>query len=170
MNDSTKFVVTLLAVALVIAVVRVLRRPATSAPANMPQPNTAPPKPINIATIRISPGTFMMGDPADTDPQSDDHVHQVAITKAYLIGKYPVTVAEFSRFVSASESCRKYDRSPWMPARPDNQAHSKSATFRRLWHPAHRPTSENQVNRSCSRPAKRPVLSDNTSLECSNRA
>ncbi|HEY2587151.1 MAG TPA: formylglycine-generating enzyme family protein [Tepidisphaeraceae bacterium] len=57
-------------------------------------------EPIEIETIRIEPGTFMMGDPANTDITSDDHVHQVTLSKPYLIGKYPVTVAQFSQFVS----------------------------------------------------------------------
>jgi formylglycine-generating enzyme required for sulfatase activity len=64
---------------------------------DMPGQNLPPPE-----MIRIEPGTFMIGDPADSDAGTvtDDTPHQVTLSKAYLIGKYPITVAQFSQFVA----------------------------------------------------------------------
>jgi formylglycine-generating enzyme required for sulfatase activity len=50
--------------------------------------------------VRIEPGTFIMGDPAETDITRDDHAHQVTLSRPYQIGKYPVTVAQFTQFVT----------------------------------------------------------------------
>jgi formylglycine-generating enzyme required for sulfatase activity len=107
-NFSIAFVVGLALIVLVAALIWAAARVgAPSGPSNSstakaekPSPATQSSKQIEIETIRIEPGTFKMGDPADTDITSDDYVHEVTLTKPYLIGKYPVTVAQFSRFVS----------------------------------------------------------------------
>jgi len=48
----------------------------------------------------IPAGTFMMGSPeTEQDRDSDETLHQVTISKPFYMGKYPVTKAQWSRFV-----------------------------------------------------------------------
>jgi uncharacterized protein (TIGR02996 family) len=51
----------------------------------------------------IAPGTFWMGSSdADQDRRYDKVRHQVTLTEPFYLGVYPVTVAEFQRFASAT--------------------------------------------------------------------
>lgn len=45
--------------------------------------------------MRVPPGTFRLG-------EAPDAVHDVTITKPFLIGKFPVTRGQFARFVAAT--------------------------------------------------------------------
>jgi formylglycine-generating enzyme len=68
------------------------QRPPASSTSNLP----------TLEMIRIEPGTFLIGDPknGDAGTLTDDRQHQVTLSRAYLIGKYQVTVAEFANFVA----------------------------------------------------------------------
>ena len=54
------------------------------------------------AMVRIAPGSFMMGTP-DSEPGrygGERPVHQVTIGYTFAVGEYPVTVAQFAKFVA----------------------------------------------------------------------
>ncbi|MBM3133797.1 MAG: hypothetical protein FJZ89_00600 [Chloroflexi bacterium] len=58
------------------------------------------------ALVRVPAGSFLMGSDKKQDPDAFDaelpqHLEK-SITRPYLIGKYPVTNAEFARFVQAT--------------------------------------------------------------------
>ena len=57
--------------------------------------------------VAIQAGSFMMGSPDDDpDAQSDENPqHKVTIRKAFEIGKYPVTFAEWDGVVKAGFVC-----------------------------------------------------------------
>jgi formylglycine-generating enzyme required for sulfatase activity len=55
-----------------------------------------------IELIAIPSGWFMMGSPAEDKDAGDDEKprHKVTITQPFYLGKYPVTVGQFRRFVA----------------------------------------------------------------------
>lgn len=56
---------------------------------------------VSMRLIEAPAGSFLRGAPADEQGRSPDETQaMVTITKPFLIGKYPVTVAQWSRFVS----------------------------------------------------------------------
>jgi len=58
---------------------------------------------IGIEFVRIPAGTFRMGSPAyEAGRDADEAQHALEITRAFYMGKYPVTVREFRAFVNAS--------------------------------------------------------------------
>jgi sulfatase modifying factor 1 len=57
-------------------------------------------EPIDMKFARIEPGRFIMGDPADPDPEAV--AHRVTLTRPFLIGGYCVTVRQVSLFVAAT--------------------------------------------------------------------
>jgi len=54
-----------------------------------------------ITWVRIPAGTFLMG--SDTGEDDERPVHPVQITHDFLLGKYPVTNAQYRRFMEASK-------------------------------------------------------------------
>jgi serine/threonine-protein kinase PpkA len=58
--------------------------------------------------IRIPPGSFVMGD--DSDPHTSP-AHKVVINKAFSIGKYEVTFAEYDIFTRATDRASPGDNS-----------------------------------------------------------
>lgn len=50
---------------------------------------------VEMEMVRIAPGAFRIG-------EAPDAVHDVTITKPFLIGKHPVTRGQFARFVAAT--------------------------------------------------------------------
>lgn len=56
---------------------------------------------VSLTMIEVPAGTFLRGSPADESGRSPDETQaQVTIRKPFLIGKHPVTVAQWGRFVS----------------------------------------------------------------------
>jgi formylglycine-generating enzyme required for sulfatase activity len=89
--------------------------PIVRAPAQPKQPAAAPkvelPKTrtfdlgnsVNLEMVLIPAGTFMMGSPQSEAERNDDETqHQVTISKPFYMGKYPVTQAQWQRFVTAT--------------------------------------------------------------------
>ncbi|MEI6233890.1 MAG: SUMF1/EgtB/PvdO family nonheme iron enzyme [Planctomycetota bacterium] len=58
-------------------------------------------KGVTMDFVRVKAGTFQMGsDDSDADASPDEKpAHTVKISRDYFIGKYPVTVGQFRRFV-----------------------------------------------------------------------
>jgi len=55
---------------------------------------------IGMKFVRIAPGTFMMGTPENEPGRyPNERLHQVRITRAYLLGAYEVTRGQFRAFV-----------------------------------------------------------------------
>ncbi len=55
---------------------------------------------FSVECLRIEPGTFSQGSPAsEVGRKEDEPQRQVTLTRAFLLGKYPVTVGEFRQFV-----------------------------------------------------------------------
>jgi formylglycine-generating enzyme required for sulfatase activity len=53
--------------------------------------------------VRIEPGKFLMGSPAnEADRGDDEHQHEVEITRPFWLGVHPVTVGQFRAFVKAT--------------------------------------------------------------------
>jgi len=68
---------------------------------------------VNLHMIWIEPGTFMMGSPKDELGRRDDEVqHQVTLTKAYWLGKYEVTQAQYEAVMGTNPSWYKGDDLP----------------------------------------------------------
>jgi formylglycine-generating enzyme required for sulfatase activity len=54
----------------------------------------------------IPPGTFLMGSPEDEeDRREDEHQHEVTLTRAFYMGVYPVTQAEWTSVMGSNPSC-----------------------------------------------------------------
>lgn len=66
--------------------------------------------------VTLPSGTFLMGSPeSDRDGYSDERPqHRVTIGYRFALGRYPVTVAEFSRFADASGHCQEGGLHVWM--------------------------------------------------------
>ena len=53
----------------------------------------------------IPPGTFLMGSPEDEERRwSDEHQHEVTLTRAFYLGIYPVTQAEWTSVMGSNPS------------------------------------------------------------------
>ena len=61
---------------------------------------------VNLDMIWIEPGTFMMGSPEDELGRDDEKetLHQVTLTKAYWLGKYEVTQAQYEAIMETNPS------------------------------------------------------------------
>ena len=58
---------------------------------------------VNLELVGIQPGTFMMGSPEDELGRSNDETqHQVTLTQAFWIGKYPVTQAQYEAVIGSN--------------------------------------------------------------------
>jgi len=59
---------------------------------------------VSLELIPIKHGSFQMGSPSGEPKRNDDETqHSVSITKDYYIGKFPVTLAQFDRFISETQ-------------------------------------------------------------------
>jgi len=69
---------------------------------------------IDMEFVKIAPGNFMMGCSANDDQCNADEkpVHRVQITKAFEVGKYEVTQAEWQKAMGSNPSAIKGDRRP----------------------------------------------------------
>lgn len=68
--------------------------------------------PMNF--IRIEPGTFRMGSPADeVDRIDNERPHEVRITRAFSIASTPVTCGQFAQFVQATGHQTAAEREGW---------------------------------------------------------
>jgi len=60
---------------------------------------------LKMLLVRIEPGDFLMGTPAtETGHAIDETQHRVKITKAYLLGAYPVTQSQWSALMTDNPS------------------------------------------------------------------
>ena len=83
--------------------------------AQSPQPSPGPAKnAVGIEFIKIAPGEFMMGCSAgDSSCDADEKpTHRVQITKAFEIGKYEVTQAQWQAVMGSNPSTIKGDDHP----------------------------------------------------------
>ena len=69
---------------------------------------------VGMEFVRIAPGEFMMGcSTGDSECQADERpVHRVQITKAFEIGKYEVTQAQWQAVMGSNPSIIKGDDHP----------------------------------------------------------
>lgn len=60
---------------------------------------------VRLKLARVEPGTFQMGSPKSEAGRADDErLHEVEITKPYLLGIHPVTQAQYRQVMGASPS------------------------------------------------------------------
>ena len=58
---------------------------------------------VNLEMVLISAGTFKMGSTdSEVGSDSDETQHEVTISKPFYLGKYPITVAQWKRFVAVT--------------------------------------------------------------------
>ncbi|MCB1208559.1 MAG: SUMF1/EgtB/PvdO family nonheme iron enzyme [Verrucomicrobiales bacterium] len=58
---------------------------------------------VTIDMMLIQPGSFVQGSPVtEVGREDDERERPVSLTKAYYMGKYPVTRGQFARFVAAT--------------------------------------------------------------------
>ncbi|MGB8645745.1 MAG: bifunctional serine/threonine-protein kinase/formylglycine-generating enzyme family protein [Anaerolineae bacterium] len=57
---------------------------------------------VTLELVRVPAGEFLMGSKADMQVSSDEKPQHKVYLDEYLIGKYPVTVAQFAAFVQAT--------------------------------------------------------------------
>src|SRR5262245_50052115 len=69
---------------------------------------------LNMAFVKIPPGEFMMGcSVGDIDCNTDERpIHRVQITKAFEIGKFEVTQAQWQAVMGSNPSTVKGDDRP----------------------------------------------------------
>jgi sulfatase modifying factor 1 len=80
------------------------RPPSTSTPT--PNPSTKTPEKRKVPMpemVLVEPGTFSMG--SDEGLPNETPVHEVTISKPFLIGIYPVINAEYSRLCAETKKC-----------------------------------------------------------------
>jgi len=58
---------------------------------------------VKLELVQVKPGFFKMGSDETLATAAEKPVQNVSMTKQYWIGKYPVTVAQFRRFVEAAK-------------------------------------------------------------------
>ena len=100
-------------------------------PGAQPEPPRREKHPLEPEWVEVPAGPFLMGSDKAKDRQARDSElpqHEVNIPYAYRIGKYPVTNAEFMRFVEVA----KYD---WKP-RFDISRKMDHPVFEVSWHDA----------------------------------
>jgi sulfatase modifying factor 1 len=94
----------------VVMEVTATHRPPTPTPT--PSPPAATPKPreaLMPEMVLVEPGTFSMG--SEEGFPNEMPVHEVTISKPYLIGIYAVTNAEYSRLCEETKKCSVADDS-----------------------------------------------------------
>ena len=58
---------------------------------------------VNLELVGIQPGTFIMGSPENELGRGSDEIqHQVTLTQAFWIGKYPVTQAQYEAVIGSN--------------------------------------------------------------------
>jgi sulfatase modifying factor 1 len=58
---------------------------------------------VGMTLVRIPAGTFLMGSPKeDVEREDDEIIHEVEITRPFLMGKFEVTVGQFKAFAKDS--------------------------------------------------------------------
>lgn len=70
---------------------------------------------VKLEMVKILAGTFMMGSPKNELGRyydDDEKQHQVTLTKDYLLGKYPVTQAQWRAIMGNNPSCFKGAKRP----------------------------------------------------------
>ena len=68
---------------------------------------------VKMEMVRITPGKFTMGSPAGEKERSDDETsHEVTLTRAYYLGKYEVTQAQYEQMMGTNPSKFKGARLP----------------------------------------------------------
>ena len=68
---------------------------------------------VKMEMVRITPGKFTMGSPAGEKERSDDETaHEVTLTKAFYLGKYEVTQAQYEQMMGTNPSRFKGARLP----------------------------------------------------------
>jgi formylglycine-generating enzyme required for sulfatase activity len=59
---------------------------------------------VSLELVLIKHGSFQMGSPSGEAKRNEDETqHTVSITKDYYIGKFPVTLAQFDRFIGETQ-------------------------------------------------------------------
>ena len=75
--------------------------PIIAAAPKPPALSTEPPLPLDPEMVLIPAGTFLMGPPESVAEPQEDAPHRVNVAAFYL-GKYPITFAEYDRFVATT--------------------------------------------------------------------
>ncbi len=71
---------------------------------------------VSMAFVRVKSGKFRMG--ADDGSPAELPAHDVCITKDFYIAKFPVTVAQFRRFITEERTLTDAEK-PYAPPSPD---------------------------------------------------
>lgn len=88
----------------VVKQVTATRRPSTLTPIpNTPTSTSEPRTALMPEMVLVDSGTFSMG--SEDGLSKEAPVHEVSITRPYLIGIYPVTNAEYSRLCEETKKC-----------------------------------------------------------------
>lgn len=95
--------------------------PARATPGHAPRPGTVLwDGPAYPAMIVVPAGRFSMGSPADEPGRRADEgpVHRVDIARPFAVGRMPVSVGEFARFVAetgydAGATCKTFEGGSW---------------------------------------------------------
>jgi formylglycine-generating enzyme required for sulfatase activity len=69
---------------------------------------------VTLKLIRIKPGTFLMGSPADEEGRAKDEIqHEVTISEGFYIGIHEVKVGQFAAFVKDSGHKTEAEKEGW---------------------------------------------------------
>jgi formylglycine-generating enzyme required for sulfatase activity len=93
----------------------VLRGDTSKTPVEAPPPASPPPPSAanTAASMALVPaGTFMMGSDADDAERGEQPVHQVTLSRAFSMGKYPVTQKEWMELMDENPSEYEGDTLP----------------------------------------------------------